>query len=298
MTGDDDIGQKLRRLMTEAVEPVTPEPGQEARFLARLRASQKTGRRVPAPLRWSAAGLSTAAVVAVAVLFAARGHDAKSSAASAGSNAVSPSSVSASSAATERSPAAAEPGGPSRADLALPFRTNPQLNSDAGQGSAGGSFSASTGSVPKAALVPPDLDEDGVVDTFALERGTLVAQLSRVGRQTVTLPTLGAGAGVLGTTRLITAARTPVSVAFVRLSDMAGQTRDVVVAVADGRLTLLRFGSTSAVLTVDAMHGYACSDGELAVSGNSALYVINGAQLVASPRLRALLAVAGQASGC
>lgn len=269
---NDERAETLRRLMVDAVEPIHPAPGSQARLQARVAAAAKrepSGKKAsrsrwrvsPAGLGWSAAGLSTAVVVvAAAIFFATHGSRTGSSSASSG---VGSAAVKA----------------PSPAGAASAGSTHPPAN-------------------PQDVALGEDLDGDGVRDAFTLAGSTLSVQLSRDGQQQVTLPATGSGARVLGVTQLVSPSGTGVRVVFVRLVESPGFSQDAIAALVDGDLTTLRFGSQPAVLTVDATNGYACSDGELAVSGNPAPYVVQGDQLVASPRLRAVHAAPGEATGC
>jgi hypothetical protein len=278
---DQEREEALRRLMADAVEPLHPAPDSQARLMARIEAAednaqQRAGnggggkpkssrwRVSPAGLGWSGVGLSAAAVVAAAVFFATHSSRTNNSGASSGSS------------------VAAAPS---------------QASSQAAAGSA-----SEPAPVPKQPLSRPlvvnDLDGDGTSDVFTLNGSTLSARLSREGQQQVTLPATGSGAQVLGVTLLQTPAGGRVPVVLVRLQSRPGFAQDAAAALVDGRLTVLRIGSQPAVLTVDATRGYACSDGELAVAGNPVAYTVQGAQLVASPRLRAVDVPPGQASGC
>ncbi len=273
--------EALRRLMAEAVQPIHPAPGSQARLQARIESAEvkaKRGRervnpekakgsgngsakrswwRVsPAGLGWSGAGLSTAAIIVATVIFAT--HGSRTGSSSSGASSIS-------------APAAA---------------------------SAGAAPAQGAEKVPSALGRRDDLDGDGVADVFTLAGGTLSVQLSSGGRQQVTLPATGPGARVLDVTQLKSPAGSQVPVVFVRLLQRTGLIQDAAATLVDGRLTVLGIDAQPAVLTVDATHGYACSDGELALSGNQAAYAVQGSQLVASPRLRAVHAVPGLATGC
>ena len=293
----------LRRLLTEAVEPVTPKPGSEARLRARIRASQRSRTRVPLALRWSAAGVSAVAIIVVGAVFAVSHHDAGSSSnssAEAGpSVAGQPAEGKASG--TLQQPNAADLANGAAASAgaapAAPTREPPSSHGSKAQNGRDSNGSNGSGVTPEASA-GPDVDGDGIGDVLRLDRGALVAQLSKDGLQAVALPRPGAGERILSVTHLVTAANVPVPVVFVRLSTSLVAQRDVVVSLVNGRLTLLRFGSDTAVLTVDATHGYACVNAELGISGRPAPYVLAGSQLVASPRLSAVNVAPGKASGC
>jgi hypothetical protein len=237
----------LRRLLADAVEPLEPAAGSQARLEARIhqaevqaqaeqRRSKKSEtqksrwrRLSPAGLHWSGAGVSAVAagvvVVAAAVFFATHAsRTGDSAASSAGSPASAPSAASA-----------------------------------ATQGASAGSSSHAPAKEPAPELASPaaanDLDGDGIADVFTLNGDTLSAQLSQSGEQQVTLPPTGAGARVLGVTDLQSVAGSPVQVVFVRLLGRAGFAQDAVAALLDGRLTVLRFGAQPAVLTVDSTAG-------------------------------------------
>jgi hypothetical protein len=259
--------EALRRLMVEAVQPIHPAPGSQARLQARIESAEaeakqrpekakRSWRRVsPASLGWSGVGVSTAAIVVATVIFAT--HGTRTGSSSSGASSIS-------------APAAASAG-------AAPAQGAEKKPS---------------------ALVRGDLDGDGIADAFTLAGGTLTVALSGGGRQQVTLPATGPGARVLDVTQLKSPAGNPVPVVFVRLLERTGLIQDAAATLVDGRLTVLGLDSRPAVLTVDATHGYACSDGELALSGNPAAYAVQGSQLVTSPRLRAVHAVPGLATGC
>ncbi len=130
--------------------------------------------------------------------------------------------------------------------------------------------------------------------------GTLVADLSRDGRQTVALPSTGPGARVLGVASLRDAGGKPVPVVFVRLRQVDSTATDTLVSLVGGSLTVLEQGSGPALLTIDATHGYACDDNALLLTGSPTPYVVYGAELVASPGLRVALpaALPAKATGC
>lgn len=259
----NDLEQEeaLRRLLTEAVEPIQPAPDAQARLQRRLRIGREPRKRFweRAGFGWAATGLATAGVIVLAVLFVhVRGAD--SSKSSSGSSAV--------------SNPAAQP-----------------------QSAAAGSSTtrAPSQSFP---VVTSDLDGDGRADSLTVVGGNLVAELTKDGHQSVALPSNGLGNSILGFTRLQFYAAGAGQVALIRLGDHSGAAHYVVVAVAAGKLSVLQIGSGPALLTVDAAHGFGCNDEELVVSGVSAAYVIKGDQLVASPRLRAVTTPVARITGC
>jgi hypothetical protein len=126
----------------------------------------------------------------------------------------------------------------------------------------------------------------------------LVAQLSHDGLQAVPLPATGPGARVLAVVSLDSATGGQVPVAFVRLQQRPGYVQDTAVSVVNGRLTVLRRGAGSVLLTVDAAHGYSCAS-FLAVSGSpAAAYTVSGGALVPAAFSAAARAPAGKATGC
>ena len=256
----------LRRLLTEAVEPIQPAPDAQARLARRIRIGAQP--RKPfwerAGFGWAATGLATAGIIVLAVLFVhVRGGDSsKSSSAASGGSASSATS----------NPAA-----------------QPQT------AAAGASPEAHS---PDLTVVTGDLDGDGQADTLSIAGGMLSAKLTQAGSQSVALPTTGPGARVLGITQFASYAGGRVPVVLVRLQERTGFAQDTVATLVGGRLTVLRIGSGPALLIVDASHGYACNENELVVSGNPAAYVVQGDQLVASPQLRAVTAPVGRNEGC
>jgi hypothetical protein len=198
-----------------------------------------------------------------------------------------------------------EPASPSRApgDIAAPAVPNPKslsARSDAasGSGTSKGSVQFNSDGSQAAALAPSDLDGDGRVDTFAINGGKLIATLSSDGTQSVQLPATGSGASVLGVAALSDPSSNTVPALFVRLRNSGGSVTDTIVTLVSGRLTVVQRGSEPVQLTVDASHGYGCNQRNLALAGDATPYVIDSAQLVASPQLRAVLAPAGKVSGC
>jgi hypothetical protein len=149
------------------------------------------------------------------------------------------------------------------------------------------------------ALTSADLDGDGIPDPLAITAGSLTATLSRDGRQTVTLPPpVGTGAGVLGVTVLSGKNGTPVTVVFVRLTQAGSDATDTIVALVNGRLTVLQQGAQPVLLTIDPTHGYACDQRTLAEAGDTRPLVVDGSKLVASPNLNGVIAPPGKVSGC
>lgn len=87
MSSESEREKAIRRLLAEAVEPVEPGPGAQARLLARARAQQRRRRRPSiAHLAMPAVLASLLAVLGVLVVFAARGGGGRSASTSAGSN--------------------------------------------------------------------------------------------------------------------------------------------------------------------------------------------------------------------
>jgi hypothetical protein len=292
----------LRRLLAEAVEPVRPAPGAQARLLARVRAhGARRGRERGAPhrLRWVAAGLATALVIVGAtVIFAGRAGDGSGQ----------------SSATAGRAPASgalSSPAAPSAAAPAPAGRSKDLAETKSGQARAGRpgvSPAGAAGNVPAAAsapgpplanaLGPADLDADGLPDDLSVAGGTLVARLSHEGVQTVQLPATGPGARVLGVTLLDSARGGRVPVAFVRLQQRPGDAQDTAVSVVDGRLTVLRRGAEPVLLSVDPTGGYSCA-GDLVIAGHPAgAYTVSGADLVPAASGAAVDAPVGKATGC
>ncbi len=286
---DQERAAALTRMLADAVEPVQPAPGAQARLLARVRTPSLTGQR----LRWAAAGVTTAAVVIVAVVFFA-GHLAN------GSDGTSASTAGLPSVAGESSTSAALPAAPS----ASARLTTPK--------SASGPDAETFGSAAPSATQPDsalDLDGDGKPDTLTIEQGNLVAELSHAGVQAVRLPPVGPGAKVLSVTSLpavsptssatssgATAGRVPI--AFIRLEARPGQARDTAVALDNGWLTVLTRGGTPVQLLVDSGHGYGCTEAGLALAGADSAYVVRRSQLVPSPFLVATRVPPGQVTGC
>jgi hypothetical protein len=287
---DFEREQELRRLLADAVEPIEPSPGAETRLLARARAQERHRRRpLMTRLRIPAAVVSFLAIVVLAVVFVranrgSNGASAGSTAASAPSRAPESSSASAASAGTAKPPTALNP-----------VPSSKSLSNEKG---AGTSYSGDTSATrPQvASLVPFDLDGDGRTDTFTLGAGTLGAQLSRYGLEAVSLPPLGAGARVLGVTSLTAPDGTPVAVVFVRLRQVGSTATDTIVSLVNGRLTVLRLDSGPVSLTIDATHGYGCSQGTLAISGKATPLAVDGSWLVTSAVVRAAAAATPRTS--
>ena len=297
MSSGSEREQELRRLLSEAVEPVEPAPGAQTRLLARARAQQRRRRRpLMARLGVPAAAVSLLAIIVLAVVFAGRANHGSSgssaSTAEAGGALPSRAPSSSSAAASSANPAVASPEvkGPSRKELSTQKGASTTYN--------GTDTSASQ---PQAdSLRPSDLDGDGRPDTFTLSGGTLVANLSRDGEQSVNLPPLGPGARVLGVTSLTDQNGAAVAVVFVRLRQVGSTATDTIASLVDGRLKVLQQGSRPVLLTIDATHGYACSEGTLAASGSATRLVVEGARLVPSPGVGAAAAAAPVATsrGC
>ncbi len=297
MTVESEREKALRRLLTDAVEPVEPAPGAQTRLLARARAQRRRNQR-PLMVRWgvSAALASLLVILGVVVVSAIQAGN-RSSDSSAASSA--PGAPSRREAGPERS---APQASPAPAPALPPVQSSgaaaeSQNATGTGYGSAGKQLS---GLGPDAASVArlSDLDGDGVRDTLTLGAGTLAAQLSRYGLEAVALPPLGPGARVLAVTTLSDAGGHPVAVVFVRLRQVGSTATDTIASVVAGRLTVLRQGSGPVLLTIDARHGYACNQGTLAESGKTAPFVVDGAQLVASALDQGGVATAGKSVGC
>lgn len=265
----------LRRLLAEAVEPVQPAPGGQARLLAKVRKQRRRAHQGPARLRLAGGVLAaTAVLVGGGVYFAGHAGDDNSTASSAsGAGASAPSAPVAgpSSAAREAGGAGSPINGSA---------VTPEQRASSSQDSSGGTTDQRA--APKAVtLVPPDLDGDGVPDSVTIEGSALVAQLSREGLQRVSLPPTGAGARVLGITLLDSASGGQVPVVFIRLQELNGHTQDTIASLVDGRLVVLKLGPTPVVLVRDAGHAYSCAGPLTITEGSSRNYVARGASLVA-----------------
>jgi hypothetical protein len=301
MTSEIEREEQLRRLLSEAVEPVQPAPGAQTRLLARARAQahHRKSRGTPA-LRW-AVPLTLASLVVIAVVtvaFAVHGGNRSNSSAStvAGSATVKgPPETDTSSAAASQ----AQAGGGASLNPATPQPSSPPELSLGTRKTTGGTAYGPSAPVNAQAAAPEYVDSDGIFDTLSLQGGDLVATLSHDGVQVVSLPPpVGAGARVLGVTTLSSPDRAPVRVVFVRLTQAGTAATDTAVAVVGGRLTVLREGRDPVLLTIDPTHGYGCDQRSLVVAGNTTPLVVDGAQLVASPELRGVVTPAGRASGC
>ncbi len=286
--------QELRRLLAEAVEPVEPAPGAQTRLLARARAQQRRRQRpLMARLGVPVAVASLIAVVVLAVVFVGRAN--RGSSGSSASTAEAGGALS--SRAAEASSAAGASAGNGPALAASPSPSSRDLSQKAAASPA--DSTQYSGEAPQpASLVPRDLDGDGRPDTVMLSAGTLKVELSRDGVQAVKLSPSGPGAKVLGVTSLNQSNGSPVAVVFVRLREVGSTATDTIAAVVNGRLTVLRLGSGPVLLTIDASHGYGCSQGTLAVSGKTTPFVVDGAQLVASAQAQGGVATAGKSVGC
>lgn len=290
--------EAIRRLLAEAVEPVEPGPGAQTRLLARARAQQRRRRR-PLAARWAlpAALASVLIVLGVTVIFATRGGDGSGSSASttAGSAAAGGPSRAAS------AEASAAAGG---ATVPAPVAPAPSKSLDARNGASSlyGSAQVQTGTKDAnrhdLSFQPSDFDGDGRPDTFTLGAGTLAVQLSSLGLETVSLPPLGPGAKILGTSLLTDPHGQLVPVVFVRLRQVGTSSTDTVAVLENGSLEVVQQGSGPVLLTIDPTHGYGCAQMTLALAGNTTPFVVSGAQLVASPHVRGLITPAGKAVGC
>ncbi len=251
----DPQEEALRRLLAEAVQPVQPAPGAEARLHARIRAraseQRDARRRRTRLLGRGAAAVGSLAAVVVAVVLVVQGVGDRGSS----------SDSSAGGAADAGSAPAAAPSAPV----------------------ADASSSAASLASPASRLV----FSAGPVPTLSLP--------GVAGSPSVRLPPTGAGARLLGVVQLPqVAGAASVSVAAVRLETVAGASRDVLVAVRDDRLALLTVDGRPLVLRVDVTHGYGCGATGLALHGQGAPYVVDGDTLVRSPQLVAVQTPAGR----
>jgi hypothetical protein len=253
--------QRLRELLTEAVEPVQPGAGAEARLRSKIR-TRRRERDLPRRLRWAGASLGVTALVAGVVVVAAQtGHDDGSAASSSVASG-------ASSKSTAQSAGPSPQGGPQGG---LTEGTHAPSAAAGNQRAAAGSAADAS---PKAlaplssSVAPSDLDGDHVPDTLTLSGQQLTVKF-RDGTQTVTLPQVSSGARVLGVTLLPNAKGGSTPVAFIRLGADVAPAHDTVVAVVAGKLTVLRLHGEPAVLTVTGSGGYACPS-----------YTVSGANLV------------------
>jgi hypothetical protein len=296
--------ERLRQMLSEAVEPVQPGPGAEARLHAKIRARRRT-RDLQRQLRWAGVVLGAAAVVTGGILVlgphSGRGSDGSSASSALAAGASSTSAAQPSAAAAGPS---GPPASPNSAKQAAPAVPVPAQSSAATAGLPPGSASSRTGSDLSGGTTRPvpsleagiagsqayqptpasDLDGDHVADQLTLSGQKLVVNF-RHGRQTVTLPQVGAGARVLGVTLLQkeTGGLTPV--AIVRLRVDAVHAYDTLVALVPagtaGKLTVLRLDGKPVVLTVSGSQGYACAGPLLLTTGTAKAYVVESANLVA-----------------
>jgi hypothetical protein len=293
--------ERLRLLLTDAVEPVQPGPGAEARLQAKIRAGRRE-RDLPKRLRWAGAALGAAAVVAGGVLVVSQtGRDDGSSASSATSAtsertpASGPSSPGDASGAASgassgalsygsNAPVPAAAASPPTADLG---KATTEQQSGAGSvagapqlsGGVAGAKSAPLSPLAASAFAPSDLNGDNSSDQLTLSGQRLVVTF-RGSTQSVTLPQVSAAARVLGVTQLKNAAGASVPVAFIRLGADSAHARDTLVAVVAGKLTVLRLDGQPVVLAVTATQGYTC-DGALVVTAAKVTgYTVDGADLI------------------
>jgi hypothetical protein len=303
MTSESEREQQLRRLLSEAVDPVQPAPGAQTRLLAKARAQAQRKSRGPLILRWGVpvalASLVIAAVVTLA--FAVHGDRSNSSAStSAGGatvNAPAKGSADAAQASAGPSTAAGARGSATNAQPASP-QLESGKNTTTYSGGAPNAATTDGGQLSLRAL-SADVDGDGTQDPIAVQAGSLVTTLSRYGVQRVTLPPpVARAAGVLGVTTLSDPNGNAVRVVFVRLTQAGTASTDTIVAVVKGRLTVLRQGRDPVLLTIDPTHGYGCNQRSLAISGNTTPFVVDGSALVASPQLRAVVTPPAKAAGC
>ena len=281
--------ERLRLLLSEAVEPLQPGPGAEARLHAKIRAGRRE-RSWPNRLRWAGATLGAAAVLAGGVLVVTqtgRGDGSSASSATASSPRSGPASSGASSGASSSGalsdgagaprPAAAASG--SIADLG-----GTTLEQQKRVGSVTGGPQLSEGAAAPmnpqfGALNSSDLNGDHSPDQLTISGQRLVV-IFRSSTQSVTLPQVSAGARVLGVTQLQNAAGEWVPVAFIRVGADSAHARDTLVAVVAGKLTVLQLGGQPVVLAVTGSQGYTC-DGTLVITAATVTgYTVNGANLI------------------
>jgi hypothetical protein len=302
MTSDSEREQDLRRLLAEAVEPVEPGPGAQTRLLARARSQAQHKRRRRADvLRWAVPVtiVSLALVFLATVGVIASRNDSGSSKGASTSTAGGSSSISSPEAGPDSAAAAASPSRAAKGSLTAPAVPVPSaLSSEKAANGASSGTTQFSNDLRASALPLPDLDGDGRLDTFAISAGKLIATLSSDGVQSVMLPPMGAGARVLDVTALTDPSGNTVPALFVRLQQSGSTFTDTVVVLVSGRLTVLEKGSQALLLTVDGAHGYGCNQKALALSGDNTPYVVDGAQLVASPLLRAVQVPVGKSLGC
>jgi hypothetical protein len=284
--------ERLRLLLAEAVEPVQPGPGAEARLRAKIHAGRRE-RDLPRRLRWAGAALGAAVVLAGGVLVVTQtgrtdGTSDSFSATSAGAPAAAgPSSPAAgSSGALSYGHQAPRPAAAASAPTAdLGGTTSDQQK---GAGSVAGTPQVSEGksgveaaplNPQGAALTPFDLDGDRSSDRLMISGQRLVVAF-RSGTQSVTLPQVSVGARVLGVTQLRNASGAWTPVAFIRLGADSAHARDTLVAVVAGKLTVLRLAGKPVVLAVTATQGYTCAGLLLVAAGEQAAYTVDGADLI------------------
>ncbi len=288
--------ERLRQLLTDAVEPVEPAPGAEARLLAKLRV-ERDRPGVTQRLRWAGATLGAAAaiagVVVVGVNVGGRSESSNSSSAARASaggatSATAPEAGAASSAPTELNPVP-----PAGAAGSATSRDSQYSNAGSVPAPAGGAGADLAQPTAKAVQKVADLDGDGKADRLAISGSSLVAELSAGGHQTVVLPQVGPGARVLGIGSVATPSGTLTPVAFVRMNASGATVRDTLVVVFAGRLTVVQSGGRPVVLGVSTMQGYTCAGPLVITDASAAGYVISGDQLVARPN-----AVVSRAMSC
>ncbi len=301
MSSDSDREQELRRLLADAVEPIEPSPGSQTRLLARARAQQRRRQRpLMERLRLPAAAVSLLAVVALVVVLVSRAGDRSNGSSATSTAAGAASAASAPSRGAQASSPATQAQGPVSSPAAFPKA--PPKDLSRGGSTAGSRSDSTSGLNPDASMAgpsrPSDLDGDGRADTFTLSGRVLTANLSRDGRQMVTLPPVGPHAFVLFVSTLDDPNGQAVAVLFVRLRVASQSATDTVVALVDGRLTVLQEGSGPALLTIDRTHGYVCSQRTLALVGDATPFVVDGSQLVASRELSGVVAAPAKTSGC
>jgi hypothetical protein len=283
---------------------VEPAAGAQTRLLARARAQVQRKSRGPLILRWGVPVVfaSLAIVIVVTVAFAInRGGGSNSSASTSAGSATGSAPVKGPAEAAQASAGPSAAGGAERSGL-NPAPATPQLGS-------GKSATTYSGAAPNAATTDlgqlsvgvrsANLDGDGTEDSIAVQGGSLVAALSRDGVQRVTLPPpVASAAHVLGVATLSDPNRNAVTVVFVRLTQAGSASTDTIVAVVNGRLTVLRQGSDPVLLSVDPTHGYGCDQRSLAIAGDTTPFVVDGSALVASPELRGVVTPPAKALGC
>jgi hypothetical protein len=279
--------ERLRLLLSDAVEPLQPGPGAEARLHAKIRAGRRE-RNWPNRLRWAGATLGAAAVLAGGVLVVTqtgRGDGSSASTATASSPRSGPSSSGASSGALSYGAGAPRPAAAASASTAdLGGTTLEPLEQQKRVGSVTGGPQLSDGA---AAPMNPqfrapnssDLNGDHSPDQLTISGQRLVV-IFRSSTQSVTLPQVSAGARVLGVTQLQNAAGQWVPVAFIRVGADSAHARDTLVAVVAGKLTVLQLGGQPVVLAVTGSQGYTCDGALVITSATATRYTVNGANLI------------------